>query len=76
MVTRFGHPEIMFHDLRHSCASLLIEQGWDIKRVQYWMGHKDIQTTLDIYTHFNKQRLNTSNTELGGIRKNTPKPNL
>ncbi|WP_459780350.1 tyrosine-type recombinase/integrase [Blautia glucerasea] len=44
--------------MRHSCASMLINKGWDIKKLQYWLGHSDTQTTLNIYSHFDKQRLN------------------
>lgn len=64
---KFGHPEISLHKLRHSCASMLINKGWDIKKLQYWLGHSDAQTTLNIYSHFNKQRLNTSENDLSEI---------
>lgn len=63
----FGRPEITLHKLRHSCASMLINKGWDIKKLQYWLGHKDTQTTLNIYSHFNRQRLNTSSNDLAEI---------
>ena len=60
----FGRPEITLHKLRHSCASMLINKGWDVKQLQYWLGHTDIQTTLNIYAHFDRQRLNTSVNDL------------
>lgn len=63
----FGRPEITLHKLRHTCASMLINKGWDVKRLQYWLGHTDVQTTLNIYAHFNKQRLNTSVNDLSEI---------
>lgn len=63
----FGRPEISLHKLRHSCASMLINKGWDIKKLQYWLGHADTQTTLNIYAHFNRQRLNTSDNDLSEI---------
>ena len=63
----FGRPEITLHKLRHSCASMLINKGWDLKQLQYWLGHSDAQTTLNIYAHFNKQRLNTSINDLAEI---------
>lgn len=44
---------IRFHDLRHSCASLLYANGVNIKDIQEWLGHSDISTTLNIYTHLN-----------------------
>lgn len=63
----FGRPKISLHKLRHSCASMLINKGWDIKKLQYWLGHTDTQTTLNIYAHFNRQRLNTSENDLNEI---------
>lgn len=42
---------IRFHDLRHTNASLLLENGVDMKRIQGWMGHSNYNTTADIYSH-------------------------
>lgn len=44
-------PHIRFHDLRHTTASLLIAKGYDLKRVQEWLRHKEIGTTMNIYGH-------------------------
>lgn len=63
----FGRPELSLHKLRHSCASMLINRGWDVKKLQYWLGHSDTQTTLNIYAHFNKMRLNTCENDLTQI---------
>ena len=63
----YGRPEITLHKLRHSCASMLIEKGWDPKKLQYWLGHEDISVTLNIYSHINKQRLNTCTADLNEI---------
>ncbi len=43
--------KIRFHDLRHSCASLLYANGVSLKDIQEWLGHSDIATTSNIYTH-------------------------
>ena len=51
-----GLPHIRFHELRHSCASLLINNGFGLKDVQEWMGHAEISTTADIYGHLETQR--------------------
>lgn len=44
-------PAPTFHDLRHSHASALIAQGWDIQEVSSRLGHADTAITLRIYTH-------------------------
>lgn len=42
---------IRFHDLRHSCASLLLANGVPMKQIQEWLGHSDFSTTANIYAH-------------------------
>ena len=44
-------PDIRFHDLRHSCASFLVSNGFQLKDIQEWLGHADISTTANIYAH-------------------------
>lgn len=46
-----GVKKIRFHDLRHSCATLLLASGIPLKEIQAWLGHADYQTTADIYAH-------------------------
>ena len=46
-----GCPRVRFHDLRHSYASLLIDQGASPKYIQSQLGHASIQMTFDIYGH-------------------------
>ncbi len=46
-----GFKHIRFHDLRHSCATLLYANGVALKDIQLWLGHSDIATTSNIYTH-------------------------
>ncbi len=43
--------KIRFHDLRHSCATLLLHLGFDMKAIQEWLGHATMQTTANLYTH-------------------------
>ncbi len=46
-----GLPKMRFHDLRHSCASLLLAQGVAPRVVMETLGHSRISVTLDTYTH-------------------------
>lgn len=58
-----GLPKIRFHELRHSCASLLLACGVNMKEIQEWLGHSAISTTADIYSHLNfSSKLNIANT--------------
>ena len=43
--------KIRFHDLRHSCASLLLANGVSMKEIQDWLGHSNYSTTANIYAH-------------------------
>ena len=51
LLKRHGLRHIRFHDLRHSCASLLLSQGIPMKQIQDWLGHSTFATTADIYSH-------------------------
>ncbi|MDF2923948.1 MAG: integrase [Paenibacillaceae bacterium] len=42
---------IRFHDLRHSCASLLLANGVSMKEIQEWLGHSNFSTTANTYAH-------------------------
>src|SRR5436190_21281980 len=44
-------PEIRFHDLRHSAATLLLSLGVHPKIVQELLGHTQISMTMDVYSH-------------------------
>lgn len=48
---RAGVPRIRFHDLRHSFATLSLEQGMDIKAVSHMLGHTDAGFTMNTYMH-------------------------
>ena len=50
-IQRFGMKKMRFHDLRHSCASLLLANGIPLKQIQEWLGHSDFSTTANIYAH-------------------------
>jgi integrase len=44
-------PGLRLHDLRHTCASLLIQLGAHPKVIQEWLGHRSITVTMDVYGH-------------------------
>jgi len=46
-----GFNRLRFHDLRHSCASLLLANGVPLKEIQEWLGHSDFAITANIYAH-------------------------
>lgn len=46
-----GLKDFTFHSLRHTCATLLLEDGVDFKTVQSQLGHSSFQTTMDVYAH-------------------------
>jgi len=56
LLKKNGLPHIRFHELRHSCASLLLNNGYTLKDVQEYMGHSDIQMTANIYGHLDIAR--------------------
>lgn len=50
-IAKHGMPKMRFHDLRHSCASLLLANGVPLKQIQEWLGHSAFSTTANIYAH-------------------------
>lgn len=50
-IQKHGCKRMRFHDLRHSCASLLLANGVPLKQIQEWLGHSDFSTTANIYAH-------------------------
>lgn len=54
VLKKHNMPKLRFHDLRHSCASLLFAHGVPLKEIQAWLGHSTIGTTANIYTHLDE----------------------
>ncbi len=52
LLRRAGLPSIWFHDLRHTCATLLLAKGVHPKLVQALLGHASIGITMDLYSHW------------------------
>lgn len=58
LLVQFGEPDLHFHSLRHTFASLLYEQGVDMLTIQRLMGHAPgSSVTQEIYTHIDRQRM-------------------
>ena len=51
LLKKYNMPHIRFHDLRHSCASMLVAKKVSIKTIQEWLGHSSFRTTANIYSH-------------------------
>jgi integrase len=65
VLKKHGLPVMRFHDLRHSTAGILHDKGWDLKDIQEWLRHADIETTGNIYTHVSvlRKQSNAKNLE-------------
>jgi len=62
-----GCKHVRFHDLRHTFATLALENGMDVKTLSAMLGHVSVATTLDIYTHItdDMQRMAAANIDRG-----------
>ncbi len=67
VLKKFGLRKIRYHDLRHTCASLLLKNGVPMKDIQAWLGHSDYNTTANIYAHLDT----TSKEETGATMVGT-----
>ena len=68
---QYGLPHIRFHDLRHSCASLMVMNGVSMKQVQEWLGHSTFSTTADIYAHLDYKSKQGSAGVIAGLLDNS-----
>ena len=51
VLDKSGLKHIRFHDLRHSCASLMLANGVSMKEIQEWLGHSTYNVTANLYSH-------------------------
>ena len=67
LIEKAGLKPIRLHDLRHSCASLMISNGVQMKQVQEWLGHANFQTTADVYSHLDFSSKQESAKTIAGL---------
>jgi integrase len=70
---RAGLPRIRFHDLRHSFATLSLEQGVDIKTVSHMLGHTDAGFTMNTYMHVTNDMQQQAADTIGGLLEDKTK---
>lgn len=67
-IQKHGCKRMRFHDLRHSCASLLLANGVPLKQIQEWLGHSDFSTTANIYAHLDySSKLSSASAMVNGM---------
>ncbi|MEW6308584.1 MAG: site-specific integrase [Bacillota bacterium] len=67
LLAKAGLPGVRFHDLRHTCATLLLGQSAHPKLVQEQLGHSQISVTLDIYSHVTAPMMKDLAAKMDGI---------
>ncbi len=69
LLEKNGLRHIRFHDLRHSCASLLLANGVPMKQIQEWLGHSDFSTTANVYAHLDyNSKLSSADAMVTGLK--------
>lgn len=74
LIKKYDLRKIRFHDLRHTCASLLLNNGISMKQIQIWLGHSTFSTTADIYAHLDYTAQEESAAALGGLFRKPSAP--
>lgn len=73
LVEKYNLKKIRFHDLRHTCASLLLANGVPMKKIQVWLGHSTFNTTADTYAHLDvSAQVETGDVASGFFIKSSP----
>ena len=58
---------IRFHDLRHTCASILLKNGANMKEIQAWLGHSNYNTTANLYAHLDSSRVKNTGKVMANV---------
>lgn len=64
LLTNAGLPDVRIHDLRHTCATLLVAKGIPMKTVQSVLGHSDYRITANLYSHTTDSMLDVAADEM------------
>lgn len=67
VLERAGLPKVRFHDLRHTFATLALQNGVDVKTVSGMLGHYSAGFTLDTYAHVTTQAQRQAANTMGGV---------
>lgn len=67
LLKQYGMRDIRFHDLRHTCASLLVSLDVNMKVIQKYLGHSNMSTTADIYSHLDANATGEAGMKLGKL---------
>ena len=67
VLKRAGLPRVRFHDLRHTFATLVLQNGVDVKTVSSMLGHYDAGFTLRTYTHATRQKQDEAARTMGSF---------
>ena len=67
VLKRAGLPKVRFHDLRHTFATLALQNGVDVKTVSGMLGHFSAGFTLDTYAHVTTQAQRQAANTMGNI---------
>ena len=67
LLKKHGLRKIRFHDLRHTCASLLVALGENMKVIQAYMGHSTMSVTADIYSHLDVSATSVASMKLASL---------
>ena len=60
VVVKMGLPEVVFHDLRHSYATIALQNGMDYKTLSNNLGHATVAFTMDVYGHISDTMMKES----------------
>jgi integrase len=76
LLKKHDMPDIRFHNLRHTTASILVSKGFDIKSIQMWLRHANVKTTLNIYAHVSEDAKHTIAKDISNMFSSSTENNV